>query len=539
MSPLGRETGMVSIKAGDLSDESQAAFVPLHGRFFAYCENPDNLMRTAIRWRGNHASYGDLRERVEQIATSLRACGVKTGERVALITGRTFDAVAAVYGILAVGGVIVPVDPQHPAERIRYMCSVSDCRWLVIDYAARLAAVPGLDGTVLNLATLRCTMPGSPLQPISEEDLAYVFFTSGSTGLPKGVMVSHGSTSGLLTWALRRFSPADMAVVLGATSLSFDISIVEFFAPLVRGGCLCLVDSVLALMSPLPPSDLTLISSVPSALSAVVAADAIPPSVRNVLLSGEALHGGLVSSLYRRGVVNVFNLYGPTEATVFCTEHQVSPDCADGWVPIGRPLPGVDVCIVDDRLCPVEDGASGELCVLGGGLARGYIGRADLTAERFVECPAGPHAGRRMYRTGDRVRMRNDGELEYIGRFDDQIKWRGYRIELSEIASVIGTVAGVARASVHIKDLGCDGSSSREVLAAYVLPESSQRLLGRLQVEITERVAAMLPKYMRPQYIIFIDAFPLMVSGKVDAARLPAPRSNTSGEKALCQKKLL
>lgn len=533
MSLLGRETGTATSVAVALSDVSQAGFVPLQDRFFAYCEDPDNLARTAIRWSGHHFSYGDLRERIEQIATSLRACGVEKGERVALITGRTFDAIAAVYGILAAGCVIVPVDPQHPAERIRYMCSVSDCRWFVIDQTARLEAVPSLNGIVLDIAALRGARPRFPLQPILEEDLAYVFFTSGSTGLPKGVMVSHGSTAGLLTWALRRFSPADMAIVLGATSLSFDISIVELFGPLARGGCLCLVDSVLTLVSPSPPSDLTLINSVPSALSAVVAAYAIPPSVRSVLLSGEALHGRLVSSLYRRGVENVFNLYGPTEATVFCTEHRVAPDCTDGWVPIGRPLPGVDICIVDDLLCPVDDGESGELCVLGGGLARGYIGRADLTAERFVECLAGPHAGRRMYRTGDRVRMRNDGELEYIGRFDDQIKWRGYRIELGEVASVIGTVPGVARASVYLKDLSRDGSGSREILAAYVLPESSERSREHLHIEIVERVGAMLPKYMRPQYIIFMDSFPLTVSGKVDAARLPVPRSSKSEEETI------
>lgn len=514
-----------------LRDESPATFVPLQERFFAYCAEPDNLAHTAIWWKEYHVSYGELRERIEQIATSLRAHGVKKGDCVALITGRTVDAIAAVYGILAAGGVVVPVDPLHPAERISYMCSVSNCRWILIDHIARLVALPSLHGNVLELAALRGASSKTRPPLILEEDLAYVFFTSGSTGLPKGVMVSHGSTSRLLAWALQRFSTTDMAVVLGATSLSFDISIVELFAPLARGGCLCLVESVLALVLPLAPSNLTLISSVPSALSAVVAAYAIPSSVRTVLLSGEALHGGLVSSLYRHGVDNVFNLYGPTEATVFCTEHRVRPDYTDGWVPIGRPLPGVDVCIVDEQLHPVVDGESGELCVLGRGLAHGYIGRSDLTAELFIECPAGPHTGRRMYRTGDRVRMRNDGELEYLGRFDDQIKWRGYRIELAEIANVVGTVQAVARASVHMKDLSHEGNGSREIIAAYVLLNSSQRSRESIHMEISERVAAMLPKYMRPHHIIFVDALPLTVNGKVDASRLPSPRSSISGEK--------
>lgn len=510
--------------------------LPLHGRFFEYCANPDNLLRTAIRWRGHRHSYADLLERVEQITASLRAHGIEKGDRVALMMGRTFDAVAAVYGILAAGGVVVPVDPQHPAERVRYMCSLSDCRWLVIDHPERLAAVSGLDGTVLELDALRGAPSRWPLPPISQEDLAYVFFTSGSTGRPKGVMVTHGGTSALLAWALERFPHAHLAMVLGSTSLSFDISIVELFAPLAQGGCLCLVDSVLDLVAPARPSDLTLISSVPSALAAVVAADAIAPSVRTVLLSGEALQGGLARTLYRRGVENVFNLYGPTEATVFCTEHRVAPNAVDQNVPIGRPLPGVNVCVVDEHLCPVDAGESGELCVLGRGLTRGYIGRPDLTAERFVECPVGPQAGRRMYRTGDRVLMRNDGELEYLGRFDDQIKWRGYRIELAEIVRVIETVVGVTRACVQLMDLSRDGSGSRKVLAAYVLPESSRRSRERLRSEIAARVASMLPTYMRPQHTLFVDAFPLTVSGKVDATRLPAPRSTARAEEAIASR---
>lgn len=528
MSLNGREKGAWSTSTSTLTGDSQAAFMPLYGRFFAYCEDPENLSRTAIRWRDRNFSYGDLQKRVRQIASSLHGYGVEKGDRIALITSRTFDTVAAVYGILSAGCVVVPVDPQHPTERIRYMSEISECRWLICDNTKQLAKIPDLEATVLDIADMRGERTGAPLQFISEKDLAFVFFTSGSTGLPKGVMVSHGGTANVLNWVVQQFTQQEMAVVLGATSMSFDISIIELFAPLAMGGCLVLVDSILSLLTISPLLDLTLINTVPSALSAVIAARAIPSSVRTVLLSGEALHGGLVNSLYQRGVKNVFNLYGPTEATIFSTVHRVTPDSVDGWMPIGRPLPGVEVCIVDEGLYPVTEGVSGELCVLGLGLAHGYIGRPDLTIERFVKCSSGPHTGRPMYRTGDRVFMRKDGELMYIGRFDDQIKWRGYRIEPNEIACVIGTVSGVARCCVLLKSLSRDGNGSREVLTAYVMPEHRDSSREHLQMAITARVNTTLPTYMRPQYIIFVDALPLTVSGKVDMSRLPTPRDRAT-----------
>lgn len=545
MSLNAREKGAWSTSStSTLSGDSQAAFMPLYGRFYAFCEDPENLSRTAIRWRNRHFSYGDLLQRVREIASSLNYYGVEKGDRIALITNRTFDTVAAVYGILSAGCVIVPVDPQHPMERIRYMGEISECRWLVCDNTKQVLKIPNLKATVLDIADMRGGGTVPPLKPILGRDLAFVFFTSGSTGLPKGVMVSHGGTANILNWVVQQFTPEDMAVVLAATSMSFDISIIELFAPLAMGGCLVLVDSILSLLATSPLLDVTLINTVPSALSAVIAAGSIPSSVRTVLLSGEALHGGLVNSLFQRGVENVFNLYGPTEATIFSTAHLVTPNNIDGWVPIGRPLPGVEVCIVDTELYPVADGSSGELCVLGLGLAHGYIGRHDLTTERFVECLSGPYAGRPMYRTGDRVLMQKDGELMYIGRFDDQIKWRGYRIEPNEIACVIGTVSGVARCCVQLKNLSHDECGSRrEVLTAYVMPEDREHLHEHLHMAITARVNATLPNYMRPQYIIFIDALPLTVSGKVDVRRLPTPRASaknmkrtlSSQQQQLCQ----
>lgn len=513
-----------TISTRRLLGDSQAVFMPLFGRFFALCENPENLSRIAIRWRDRDFSYGEFLQRVRQISSGLNGFGVEKGDRIALVTTRTFDTIAAIYAILSAGCVVVPVDPQHPTERVRYMSEISDCRWLVCDDLKYVSKIPDLKATVLDLADMGGSVKATPLKPISERDLAFVFFTSGSTGLPKGVMVSHGGTANILDWAVRQFAPQDMAVVLGATSMSFDISIVELFAPLAMGGCLVLVDSILSLLSKSPLPKLTLINTVPSALSAVVAARAIPSSVRTVLLSGEALHGGLVKCLYKLGVKDVFNLYGPTEATIFSTAHRVKPDSLDDWMPIGVPLPGVEVCILDEALSPVPEGISGELCVFGLGLAHGYIGRPDLTMQRFVECPSGRHLGRLMYRTGDRVFMQKNGELMYVGRFDDQIKWRGYRIEPNEIANVIGTVSGVARCCVQLKNLNRDGySSSREVLTAYVMPEDIERPHDQLHIAITAKVNAMLPTYMRPQYIIFIDALPLTVSGKVDMSRLPLP----------------
>ncbi|MCM2389954.1 AMP-binding protein, partial [Streptomyces albipurpureus] len=347
---------------------------------------------------------------------------------------------------------------------------------------------------------------------------AYVIYTSGSTGKPKGVTITHTSATGLTTWAKNEFGPRGLSRTLAATSLSFDVSVFEIFGPLLSGGCIEVVQDILTLQE----TDLgkfSLISTVPSALvnmldsghNGKIKADL-------VALAGEGLSSYTLNAIREAtSCSTIANIYGPTEAAVYTTAWYTESN-VDFAPPIGRPLDNTRVYVLDGGLCPVPVGVPGELYIAGAGLARGYLGRPDLTAERFVANPFGG-LGARMYRTGDVVRWRADGVLEFLGRADAQVKIRGFRIETGEIETVLATHPSVGQAAV----LAREDRPGDKRLVAYVVPADSG-VVSVVDVSVLRGVVAeRLPDYMVPSAFVVLEALPLTPNGKLDRKALPVP----------------
>jgi amino acid adenylation domain-containing protein len=350
-------------------------------------------------------------------------------------------------------------------------------------------------------------------------DTAYLLYTSGSTGRPKGVEVTHRSAVALLDWAAGAFGPEELAGVLAATSISFDLSVFEIFLPLARGGTVILARDVLALPE-LPAAEaVTLVNTVPSALAELLRAGALPPGVRTVCLAGEALPQALAAAVLARDPApRLWNLYGPTEATTYSTAARI--DDASGPPPIGRPIAGTSAYLLDRALWPVPAGAPGEIFLVGAGLARGYLDRPERTAEAFLPDPFSGEPGARMYRTGDLARRRPDGLLEHRGRLDAQVKVRGVRIEPGEIEATLERHPAVHRAVVAARRLAGEREGERQ-LAAWVVPRGAAVLTPE---ELRGWLAERLPPALVPTAWVLLPELPLTPTGKVDRAALPEPR---------------
>jgi amino acid adenylation domain-containing protein len=350
-------------------------------------------------------------------------------------------------------------------------------------------------------------------------NLAYLIYTSGSTGVPKGVAIEHRSAVALVRWALATFPPAVFAGTLASTSIAFDLSVFELFVPLSCGGTVVLADNALALPAAAAAAreagvEITLVNTVPSAISELMRLEALPASVRTVSLAGEPLKRPLADRVYGGlDVERVLNLYGPSEDTTYSTFARVPRDTPQAPT-IGRPIAGTEAYVLDGRLGPAPAGVTGELYLGGQGLARGYLGRPDLTAERFVPDPFGV-LGAWLYHTGDLARWRVDGELEFLGRRDSQVKVRGFRIELGEIEECLGRHPGVREAAVVARE---EGDETR-LLAYVVAGVEPAPAAGELRAFLR----ASLPEHMVPSTFVPLDALPLTPNGKVDRRALPAP----------------
>ncbi|MCX4097869.1 non-ribosomal peptide synthase/polyketide synthase [Nocardia sp. alder85J] len=480
----------------------------------------------ALRFDGAaDLTYGQLAESVNRLARHLISRGIGPEDRVALHLRRSPWLVIAMYAVLAAGAAYVPLDPDHPADRTRYVLATARPSCLLTttsDAPADRAGAVLLDE--LDLSGL----PGGPVwdreraTALRPAHPAYVIFTSGSTGRPKGVVVSHAAIANRLLWMQAAYRLHERDVVLQKTPATFDVSVWELFWPLQIGATLVLAQpdehrDPAALRASLARFGVTVVHFVPSMLAAFLAgvavSAAVPPSVRLVFTSGEALTAPLAQRLLAAGRLTLHNLYGPTETAVDVTAHEVTTADRTG-VPIGAPVYNTRLYVLDSRLRPVPVGAAGELYLSGVQLARGYIARPDLTAERFVADPFGPR-GTRLYRTGDLVRWTAHGELEYLGRTDFQVKLRGLRIELGEIETVLGAVPGVARAVVVVRT-----DAAVEQLVAYVVETAP----GAVDVTRLRAAAAReLPGYMVPTAFEVLDALPVNGSGKLDRSALPAP----------------
>jgi len=521
----------------------------LHGLFFhRAAEHPD---ATALVAGERRLGYRRLASASAALARRLRALGVGPEVPVAVCAERDAELVVALLGVLAAGGAYVPLDPSYPRERLAFLLEDAqrgvEAPVLLTQrhLAGRLPEpLPAADARIFHLEeVVDLDAPsGDDLEEVArlageEEDagrhLAYLIYTSGSTGRPKGVAIEHRSAVARVAWAAVEFGAGELAGVLAATSVCFDLSIFELFAPLALGGTVVLADDALALPSLPAAEEVTLVNTVPSAIAELVRLGALPPSVRTVNLAGEPLKGELVRRVYGAGnVERVLNLYGPSEDTTYSTGATI-PRHLPGEPTIGRALPGGAAHVVDRRLEPVPAGVVGELLVGGVGVARGYLGRPGLTAGRFVPDPFGHRPGDRLYRTGDLVRRRPDGVLEFLGRADHQVKIRGFRIELGEIEAALARHPAVAEAVVVARavgggDDGSDGADRRLVAYVEPRPEAGDGAGGDdggrvTAAELRDHLAGRLPGYLVPAVWELLDQLPRTPNGKVDRKRLPAP----------------
>nr|WP_178075078.1 non-ribosomal peptide synthase/polyketide synthase [Pseudomonas sp. 1239] len=472
-------------------------------------------------------TYQQLNRRANQLAHRLRELGVGPDVRVAVALERTPDLVVALLGILKAGGAYVPLDPEYPQERLAYMMRDSQALLLLSQSTllARLPEAMGARTLLLDQVQLDACGADNPLNHTHASNLAYSIYTSGSTGLPKGVLIEHRNTVALIEWARTVYSTDDLQGVLASTSICFDLSVWEIFVTLACGGYAVLADNALELPTLAARSRVRLVNTVPSAIKALRDAGQLPDSVRVVNLAGEALKQSLVDQLYQAGhIERVYDLYGPSEDTTYST---YTARTLHGRATIGRPISNSRVYLLDAAAAPVPVGAAGELYLAGAGLARGYAGRAALTAEKFLPDPFDTSAqgGGRLYRTGDLARYRDNGLIEYAGRIDHQVKIRGFRIELGEIEARLQAHPAIGEAVV----IDVAAASGRQ-LVAYLVPASPTAQApdthSRLRNDLREHLRRALPDYMVPAHLMFLDALPLTPNGKLNRKALPAPEAS-------------
>jgi amino acid adenylation domain-containing protein len=484
----------------------------------------------ALAFEDQQLTYAELNARANVLAQTLQRLGVGPERLVGVCLERSAEMVIALLSILKAGGAYVPLDPAYPSERLAFMAQ--DARLSVLlTQQSLLDQVPNGSWPTLCLDTdyldteseqIAQAAPERPSRAVAASNLAYVLYTSGSTGTPKGVQISHAALLNFLSSMRQRLGLSRQEVLLAVTSLSFDIAGLEIYLPLLAGARLEVAsrqatqDGAL-LADHLARCGATVLQATPATWRMLLATDWQPAPQMRILCGGEALPGTLAAALQTRGA-QVWNLYGPTETTIWSSVQRIAERYkAEGLVPLGQPIAQTQFYVLDAYGHLTPPGVPGELYIGGAGLARGYLGRPDLTAERFLPDPFSEVPGARMYRTGDRVRWRAEGTLEYLGRSDFQVKLRGYRIELGEIESVLAQQPGVAQAVVVLRsDIPED-----QRLVAYIIPEPDK--IPPTATELRQGLQAHLPEYMLPAAYLLLDRLPLTPNGKLDRRALPAP----------------
>ncbi|HEX6083721.1 MAG TPA: amino acid adenylation domain-containing protein [Thermoanaerobaculia bacterium] len=482
--------------------------------------------RIALRFNDETLTYAELNRRADRIAHRLRALGVGPDSFVGIFLERSTEMIAALLGILKAGGAYVPLDPSYPKDRLELM--LEDSR------AAVLLTQPSLDGVLETHGARTLVLEesgGQAILPVPGDDedrqdclsstdsLAYVIYTSGSTGKPKGVQLPHRAVVNFLETMRREPGLTEDDVVIGLTTLSFDIAGLEIYLPLTTGAQLVLVGREVAadarrLSEVITRSNATVVQATPATWRMLLDAGWQGSPRLKLLCGGEALARDLADRLLER-CGSLWNMYGPTETTIWSTVRRVTPG-RTATVPIGKPIANTQVYVLDPALEPVPIGVPGELHIGGDGVARGYLNRPELTAERFIRDPFVGDPNARMYKTGDAVRWLPNGELEYLNRLDNQVKLRGYRIELGEIENALRKHDGVADAVVIVRG---DGPGGSKVLVAYWIAEGEPVAPAELKAFLKES----LPEYMVPAFFVRLDELPLTPNGKVDRKVLPPP----------------
>jgi amino acid adenylation domain-containing protein len=452
-------------------------------------------------------TYEELNRTANRIAHGLLAMNLAPGSIVGIHLERSLTMIGAMLGILKAGCAYLPLDPSYPEERLRYMMMDSGCS-CVLSETWQSENVRVCSPTFIHLE--EAAAQHNPRVSVSPEDLAYVIYTSGSTGKPKGIAIEHRNTVSFLHAAKGSYPAGLLRGTLAATSISFDLSIFEIFVPLTKGGAIILAQDAMELASMPAAAEVTLASTVPSALSALLDAKCIPPTLRTINLIGELLVPALVDRIYAEtGITAVNDLYGPTETTTYSTwtiRRRGSP------ATIGKPIENTRVYVVDGLLELVPIGIPGELLIAGAGVARGYLGRPELTAEKFIS-PS--HLGEpgRAYRTGDLCSWNADGTLTYHGRIDSQVKVRGYRIELGEIEAALLSFPGVLEA---VATTTTDADGGLTLIAAVRIDEKASLDIPAL----IDHQALVLPSFMLVRQIFVLDELPRTSNGKTDRARI-------------------
>ena len=478
-------------------------------------------------------SYAQLEARANRLAHRLIALGVRPDTKVGIATERSLEMVVGLLAILKAGGAYVPIDPEYPPERIAYMLEDSGVSLLLTQshIAPAIPARQGVQTIELDLLDLDSGPSVDPDVPLHGEHLAYVIYTSGSTGRPKGAANRHLSLFNRLAWMQDAYALNEADTVLQKTPFSFDVSVWEFFWPLMQGARLVVAQpgdhrEPGKLVELIRRHGVSTIHFVPSMLQAFVAHEGIEActSLKRIVCSGEALPAEAQARVFERlPGAGLYNLYGPTEAAIDVTHWSCRAD-GRNHVAIGRPIAGTKTYVLDDGLNLAAQGLAGELYLGGIGLARGYLDKSALTSERFVADPFSD-AGERLYRTGDLVRWREDGELEYLGRIDHQVKIRGFRIELGEIEARLLAQPGV-REAVVVAQQAAGGAR----LVAYVSAAASQAIDA---AQLKQQLSRALPEHMVPGVIVVLQALPLNANGKVDRKALPPPeRAGTDAYEA-------
>ncbi|MEM8778136.1 MAG: amino acid adenylation domain-containing protein, partial [Cyanobacteria bacterium P01_G01_bin.49] len=543
-----RKQGEGEQGAGRLEDWE----IPIHQLFERQVEKtPHNI---AVTFNNESLTYQDLNNKANQLAHYLQKLGVKPEVKVGICVERSLFMVIGLLGILKAGGAYVPLDPAYPQDRLDFIIEDSQVS-VLLSFRGKGESPPtppyqrgertgnsnfknvDLEKDWTKIAQESSENPQNDLHP---DNLAYVIYTSGSTGRPKGVAIAHRNTIQLLYWARNRFSPELLKGVLASTSICFDLSVFELFVPLSWGYQVILAENILDLPDLAAKEEITLINTVPSAIAQLLRIEGIPTSVKAVNLAGEALPHRLVEQLEQLSHIQyIFNLYGPSEDTTYSTYASVQSN-DQGLVTIGKAITNTQTYILDRYLNLVPQGVTGELYLGGAGIARGYLGRSPLTAERFIPnpmvsplppIPPSPPlvrgvGGSRLYKTGDLVRYDAQGNLEFLGRRDNQVKVRGYRLEMGEIEAALSQYPGMVENAVMVWQ---EEPSNQRLTAYIVIDHSSFSENNQSSVPFPKNLrhflTGKLPQYAIPTTFIQLPALPRLPNGKLDRKSLPIPET--------------
>ncbi len=477
----------------------------------------------AVVFEDQELTYFELNSRANQLAHYLQSFGVKPEVLVGICVERSLLMIVGLLGILKAGGAYVPLDPNYPSERLAYMLSDAGVSVLLTQQSLLLslpehqAQVVCLDRDWEAIASLSNQNPVNEANP---ENLAYVIYTSGSTGKPKGVAIEHHSPVALCNWAKKIFTIEQLAGVLASTSICFDLSIFEIFVTLSCSGQVILAKNALDLPNIKNPDRITLINTVPSAVTELLRIKAIPSNVKIINLAGEVFTNQLVQKLYQQeSVQGVYNLYGPSEDTTYST-YTLLEKGAKTEPTIGRPITNTEIYILDKNAQPVPIGVAGELHIGGAGLARGYLNHLKLTEAKFIPNPFDKNS--KLYKTGDLACYLPNGNLKFIGRTDNQVKIRGFRIEIGEIEATLNQHPNIKEVVVVARK---DHSENKH-LVAYLVRENNPLSTSDLRQFLQQK----LPDYMVPSAFVILEALPLTPNGKVDRKALPAPEVKLEGD---------